>query len=367
MSTRVGEHGGIVVEGTGLDTPLRRMLGIEVPILQAGMGEGARADLVVAVSEAGGLGVLGAAALAPAQIRDQIHRIREGTDRPFGVNLVFPPEFTGEMSPLLERAEQLLVEAPSDVREELEEMVHIFEPGFVDRQVEAAIDEGASVLCSGLGLPGRVVDAFHSAGGRVFAQVGSVTQARRVAQLGVDGVIASGADAGGHTGQIGSLSLWAACVDAVDLPVVASGGVANGRILAAALVLGCQGVWCGTRFFATKEMAAHERAKQRLAEADTDDTVITRAFSGKPMRVIRNDYVDSWKGRESQILPFPVQFLASEGRGRRGLTQGDVEGGAIQAGQGVGLIRSIESASDIVRSMADEALASLAKVAAFGT
>jgi len=351
------------VEGTALDTPLRRMLGVEVPIIQAGMAEGARADLVVAVSDAGGLGVLGAAPLTPEQLRDEIGKIRERTDRPFGVNLVFPPEFTGGTSQLVEQAEKLLTDAPPEVREELEEMVHIFEPGFVDRQVKACLEEGARVLCSGLGMPRHVIDEFHSAGGRVFAQVGAVAQARRVAQLGVDGVIASGTDAGGHTGHIGSLSLWAACVEAVDLPVVASGGITDGRTLAAALVLGCQGVWCGTRFFATREMAVHDRAKQHLTEAGTDDTVVTRAFSGKPMRVVRNDYVDSWKGRDREILPFPAQFLASEGRGRRGLLRGDVEGGAIQAGQGVGLIHSVESAGDVVRSMAREALACLARVA----
>jgi enoyl-[acyl-carrier protein] reductase II len=242
-------------------------------------------------------------------------------------------------------------------------MIHVFQPGFVDSQVSACIEEGASLLCSGLGTPRRVIDEFHSAGALVLAQVGSVTQARRVAHLGVDGVIASGADSGGHTGHIGSLSLWAACVEAVDLPVVASGGITDGRTLAAALILGCQGVWCGTRFFATREMAVNDRAKQHLTEAGTDDTVVTRAFSGKPMRVIRNDYVDSWKGRDSEILPFPAQFLASEGRGRRGLVQGDVEGGAIQAGQGVGLIHSVESAGDVVRSMARDALACLARVA----
>jgi enoyl-[acyl-carrier protein] reductase II len=350
-------------DGTALDTPLRRMLGIEVPIVQAGMGEGARAELVAAVSEAGGLGVLGAAALTPEQLRTEMRRIRERTDRPFGVNLIFPPEFTGEKSPLADQADQILATAAPALREELEEIIHIFEPGFVDRQVEACLEEGASTLWSGLGMPPRVVDAVHSAGGHVFGQVGSVKQAQRVVDAGVDGVVASGSDAGGHTGYVGSLSLWAAVVDAVDVPVLASGGVSDGRTLAAALVLGCQGAWCGTRFLATAEMAVDPRAKQRVVEAGTDDTVVTRVFSGKPLRVIRNEYVDSWRERDSEILPFPLQVFAAEGRGRRGLTRGDVEGGAVQAGQGLGLIHAVESAGDVVRSMAADALACLERVA----
>ena len=303
------------------------MLGIDVPIVQAGMGEGARADLVAAVSEAGGLGVLGAAPLTPDQLRTEMRRIRERTDRPFGVNLIFPPEFTGERSPLAEQAEQILASASPELREELEELIHIFEPGFVDRQVETCLEEGARTLWSGLGMPKRFVDAVHSAGGHVFGQVGSVKQARRVADAGVDGLVASGRDAGGHTGYVGSLSLWVACVDAVDLPVLASGGVSDGRTLAAALVLGCQGAWCGTRFLATDEMDVDPRAKQRVVDADTDDTLVTRVFSGKPLRVIRNEYVDSWRDRESEILPFPLQVFASRrarperfdaGRRRRG-------------------------------------------------
>lgn len=178
-----------MIEGTALDTPLRRMLGIELPIVQAGMGEGARADLVAAVSEAGGLGVLGAAPLMPAQLRAEMRRIRERTDRPFGVNLIFPPELTGEKSPLADQAEELMAGAPPALREELEEMIHIFEPGFVDRQVEACLEEGASTLWSGLGMPQRFVDAVHAAGGHVFGQVGSLAQAQRVVDAGVDGVI----------------------------------------------------------------------------------------------------------------------------------------------------------------------------------
>lgn len=349
------------IDGTALDTPLRRLLGVEVPIVQAGMGEGARAELVAAVSEAGGLGVLGAAPLGPDRLRAEIGQIRERTDRPFGVNLVFPPEFTGP-NPLLAEAENLAATLDPDSREDMRELLQVVEPGFVDRQVEVCLEEGARVLFSGLGFAPRFIDAFHAAGGLAIAQVGAVEQARRMVDLGVDAIIASGSDAGGHTGRVGSLSLWTACVDAVDVPVVASGGIVNGRQLAAALVLGCQGAWVGTRFLVTHEADAHARAKERVVEAGTDDTLVTRAYSGKPMRVVRNDWVASWEGRETEILPFPLQVFATEGRGRRGLTHGDVAEGAVQSGQGLGLIRSVETAGDVVRSMTSEALECLARV-----
>jgi enoyl-[acyl-carrier protein] reductase II len=351
------------IDGTALDTPLRGILGIDVPIMQAGMGEGARAELVAAVSEAGGMGVLGAAPLAPDRLRAEIGRIRERTDRPFGVNLVFPPEFTGP-NPMLAEAESIAATLDPDSRDDLRDLLQVVEPGFVDRQVDVCIEEGTRVLVSGLGLAARFVDAFHAAGGLAIAQVGAVEQARRMVDLGADAIIASGSDAGGHTSRIGSLSLWTACVDAVDVPVVASGGIVNGRQLAAALVLGCQGVWVGTRFMVTHEADVHARAKERVIEAGTDDTLVTRAYSGKQMRVVRNEWAAGWEGREAEILPFPLQVFATGGRGRRGLTHGEVVEGAVQSGQGLGLIRSVEGAADVVRTMTSEALECLAGVAA---
>jgi NAD(P)H-dependent flavin oxidoreductase YrpB (nitropropane dioxygenase family) len=347
---------------TALDTPLRRMLGVDVPILQAGMGEGARAELVAAVSDAGGLGVLGGAGLPPDRLRDEIRRVRDRTDRPFGVNLVFPPELTGP-NPLLSDVKTITATLDADSREQLRELLQLAEPGFVDRQVAVCLEEGTRVLVSGLGLPSRIIEAFHDAGGLAIAQVGTVDQARRMADEGADAVVASGSDAGGHTSRVGSLSLWAACADAIDLPIVASGGVVDGRVLAAAVVLGCQGVWVGTRFLVTHEAAVHTRAKECVVDAGTDDTMVTRAYSGKPMRVIRNDWAASWEGREAEILPFPLQVFATGGRGLRGLQRGDVAEGAVQAGQGLGLIHSVEHAGDVVRSMASEALDRLAAVA----
>lgn len=352
------------IEGTALDTPLRRMLGIEVPVLQAGMAEAARAELVAAVSEAGGLGVLGAAPMRPELIREQVAIVRKATDRPFGINLVFPKELTTASNPFTEQIKALAEGLSPAAREDLDVLVQLMEPGFVDRQFEAAIGAGATVLVSGLGLPTRYIDAFHAAGGHVIGQVGAVSQAVRLAGSGVDAIVASGSDAGGHTGRVGSMSLWAACAKAVDIPVIASGGVADGRILAAAIVLGCQGVWVGTRFLATPEAEIHQRAKDRVVGAGTDDTVVTRAYSGKTMRVIRNAYTDSWEGRDAEILPFPLQVFATDGRSRSGLERGDVEEGAVQSGQGVGLVDAVIPAGDVVRSMADEALACFARVGA---
>lgn len=336
-------------------TPLCDLLGIDVPVLQAGMGMGARAALAAAVSEAGGLGVLGAAGLTPEEIARELATVRTATDRPFGVDLLFPPDLLGPSG--LGSLEHYLEAAPPQARADLSELLRLGTPGWVEAQVDAALDAGATVLVSGLGSPARVMDRCRAAGATVLALAGSPTQASRLEADGVDAVIASGTDAGGHTGRIGSMSLWPAVVSRCEVPVVAAGGIADGRGLAAALTVGCLGAWIGTRFLATEEAEVHPAAKHRVLTAATDDTVVTKAYSGKPMRVLRNSFTDEWKDRDP--LPFPLQLGATDGLGRRGLETGDVERGAVQAGQGVGLVTRIEPAADLVRRIVAEAEAHL--------
>jgi enoyl-[acyl-carrier protein] reductase II len=230
----------------------------------------------------------------------------------------------------------------------------------VRAMVEVVLDERVPVLISGLGSPAAVVPEAHKRGIFVMSVVGAVRHAERAVADGVDAVIASGSDGGGHVGQIGTVALVPAVVDAVHVPVLAGGGLADGRGLAAMLALGAQGMWMGTRFIATLEARAHDNYKQKIVATDTAGTVVTRAHSGKPCRLIRNRFTESWAGREREIEPYPLQGMhVGHPASERGRLQGDVENGVLPAGQSAGLIRSVPSAGDVVRSVAREAEAVL--------
>ena len=334
-----------------LHTPICDLLGIDVPVLQAGMGMGARAELAAAVSGAGGLGVIGAGGMTPEEIGDQIAAVRRITDRPVGVDLLFPPNMVN--GDALEGIKAFLETAPPQAQEDLAELMNLATPGWVESQVDAAIAAGATVIISGLGSPSRVLDRCHDAGVQVLALAGTPDQAAQHEADGVDAVIASGSDAGGHTGRIGSLSLWTAVVASADVPVIAAGGIVDGRGVAAALASGCAGAWIGTRFIATPEARVHAAAKERILDAKTGSTVITKAYSGKSMRVLRNRFTDKWEHKDT--LPFPLQLGATAGLGRRGMETGDVIDGAVQAGQGVGLVDSLQPAADLVRDIVAQA------------
>jgi len=323
-----------------LRTPICERLGIEYPVFQAGMGWVARADLAAAVSEAGGLGVIGAGStMTPDTLREEIHIVRDRTDKPFGVDILF-----------------------ATIRAEGEEVARYTDA--VTGMLDVVLEERVPVLISGLGSPKDAVPAAHERGIYVMSVCGAVRHAQKAVADGVDAVIATGCDGGGHVGQIGTAVLIPAVVDAVDVPVLAGGGLADGRGLAAALAFGAQGVWLGTRFIATEEALAHRNYKDRIAAIDTAGTIVTRAHSGKPCRLIRNGYTASWEGRESDILPFPLQGMkfgqpASE-LGRR---QGDVENGVLPAGQSSGLIHEVVPAGDIVRGIMSEAEKALGRLA----
>ena len=322
-----------------LHTPLCDLLGITYPICQAGMGHVARSTLAAAVSEAGGLGVIAAAQFTPGELREDIRRLRDLTDRPFGVDILFATVRAGGSE-----ADRFT----DDVR------------GWT----EVALEERVPVLVAGLGNPGPVTAQAHRLGIKVMALCGNVKQARDHVANGVDVVIAQGHEAGGHTGRVAGLVLVPAVVDAVaPVPVVAAGGMADGRGLVAALALGAVGVWLGTRFIATHEAHGHVNYKNRIVAIDEEGTVVTRAASGKPCRLIRNAFTRSWEGREADILPFPVQ-AARVGRPAAILARdgGDVENGNAPCGQSAGLIRAIRPAGDVVQSLVEEAEGVLARL-----
>jgi enoyl-[acyl-carrier protein] reductase II len=320
-----------------LKTPLCDLLGIEKPIIQAGMGFVARSELAAAVSAAGGLGVIGAAFLSVDELRDEIRRTRDITDRPFAVDILFATYGRPSKDPRIE-------EFTDEVR----------------RQIDIVFEEGVPVLASGLGNPAPVVPEAHKLGIKVISLVGNTKNAKRVAAGGVDVIVAQGYDRGGHTGRVGTLTLVPAVVDCVDQPVIAAGGIADGRGLVAAIAMGAVGVWLGTRFVASKEAYAHMNYKEKIAEIDDEGTTRTRCFTGKPCRVIKNKTTVEWEGRDADVDPFPIQIgTISEYIGENvyeaSRLHGRIEIGSCAAGQSSALIHEVKSAGDIVNDIISEA------------
>jgi enoyl-[acyl-carrier protein] reductase II len=329
-----------------LDTPLCDLLGIEFPIVQAGMGYVARGELAAAVSEAGALGVIGAASLDAKGLREEIHKVRDLTDRPFGVDILFAT-----------------VGRPAG-----DAATAAFARG-VQELIDVVFEERVPVLASGLGNPGPVVPTAHELGMKVLALVGNSRNAVRVAASGVDVVVAQGYDGGGHTGRVGTLALVPQVLDCVDVPVVAAGGIADGRGVAAALALGTCGVWLGTRFVASREAYAHDAYKSRIVEIDEEGTTRTRCFTGKPCRVIKNDTTQAWEAPElvEKIRPFPSQLgVIHEWLGAdpyiAARREGKIDVGAMAAGQSSGIIHDVISAGDVVRRLVEETEEALARL-----
>lgn len=317
-------------------TPLCDLLGIKYPIMLAGMGGVSYAELAAAVSEAGGFGTLGMAGLQPEQIREQMKKVKGLTDKPFGVDLL------------------------AAVPESLEKTADIM------------IEEGATAFISGLGVPNNILAKLHAAGMKVMNVCGTVGHAVAGEKAGLDGVIAQGTEGGGHTGKVAGMALIPQVVDAVKtIPVIAAGSIIDGRGLAAALAFGAQGVWMGTRFIASKEAHAGDLYRQVIVDAKDTDTIVTRCYSGKTMRVFNNPYVQDWEKRPQDIQPFPQQAILSTKNNVMGGIGGQIEGlerdrSCFAMGQGAGGIHNILSAREIVENtmaQAEEVLARLRKYA----
>lgn len=329
-----------------LQTPVCEILGIEYPIIQAGMGFIARGELAAAVSQAGGLGMIGSASLSPDELRAEIRKVREQTDRPFGVDVLFATS----RNPAADVVTGQLAHS-------------------VQAHIDVVFEEKVPVLASGLGDPGPVVGQAHDLGMTVIALVGNTKNARRVEASGVDIVVAQGYDGGGHTGRVGTLSLLPAVLDAVDVPVMAAGGIGDGRGIAGVLAMGGVGVWMGTRFVASEEAHGHEKYKQRITEIDDEGTIRTRCFSGKPCRMIQNQTTQAWEDPDLQarIQPFPKQFgVIAEWLGEdpytTGRFEGKVETGALAAGQSAGIIREVLPSREIVQALISETNAALERL-----
>jgi enoyl-[acyl-carrier protein] reductase II len=316
-------------------TRLTDLLDIEHPVMLAGMGGVSYHRLVAAVSEAGGIGTFGASTMATDELPREIAALKQLTDKPFGVDLLTAL------------------------------------PGQVEAGIQAVIDGGARIFVAGLGVPREVIELLHSKNVLVGSMCGKVRHAIGAVASGCDFVVAQGTEAGGHTGTVATMALVPQVVDAVGdkVPVVAAGGLYDGRGLAASLTLGADGVWIGTRFIATPEARAVKGYKETLVATPEDGTVVSRAYSGKTCRVVRNAWTQHYEEHPEELQPFPQQLGVSFKGGANHLgapdgTEVDVDKEFMPAGQGVGAIDALIPAGDIVRDMVRVAEEAIERVAA---
>ena len=326
-------------------TRITRELEMAHPIFSAGMARVSQAKLVAAVSEAGGMGCLGGVSFMPDALRQEMRNIRALTKKPFAVNLLTGDASDREASVA---AWKLLSSAQ---RQKLKGVEPLLTPEAGAAQLTAALEERPAVIVLTFGTPRDIVAECHARDIKVIAMCGSVNQAIAAENAGVDFVVAQGTEGGGHTGYIGTLALVPAVVDAVKIPVIAAGGIVDGRGLAAALCLGAEAVWCGTRFIASEEAFGHENYKQKVVDSEARDTVLTKSYTGKNLRTFRN----AWTERAHGSVSFPQQYAVAADRVETGYQDGDLQEGMMPAGQGVGLIHDILPAGEIVRRMVTEA------------
>ena len=364
-----------------LHTSLCDMLDIEYPILSAGMGPntlseevGAPVDLVVAVSEAGGMGVLGASGYSLDELREAIHEIRARTDKPFGVDLLLPKNIADMAGMGLEGASevplsQLLSTLPQPYQDfvaklrsdldlpEIDVIVKVDTTTIRPKEaVEICIDEKIPLFCAGLGNPDWMVEEAHANGVKVLAITGNSKNAARMAAGGIDLLVAQGSEAGGHTGRVGTMALIPPCIDAAfPVPVLAAGGIGDGRGVAGALAMGCTGVWVGTRFLATDEGGAQDAIKKHIVEATDESTCISTVFTGKTLRAIRSKFHEAWEASGLTALPFPLQIFVSSALfgGFIEANQDEYIGGF--AGQASGMIHEIKPAGEVLLDMVEQA------------
>ena len=351
-----------------LYTPLSDLLRIRYPIIQAGMAGGfTTPELVAAVSNAGALGVLGANRLTPEQTRNQIRRIKTLTNQPFGVNLLIaPPEPNVQEVQKVQRIlDQFRQELGIPLRERGANEIAL-PPSHLSEQVSIVFEEKVPVLSFGLGDLTRFVGEAHEVGAKVIAMITTVDEARKVADGGADVIIAQGSEAGGHRSTfalnqngdaqlVGTIALIPQVVDSVRVPVVAAGGIMDGRGIAAALTLGAQGASLGTRFLVAKESGAFPAYKQRLLQATEADTLVTKVFTGRPARSIRNRFITEFEKAEIKPLAWPLQGIAADDIYRQAQLKNNADYFPILAGQGLRLLGEKEqAAAEIVEELVRE-------------
>lgn len=348
--------------------------GIDHPIVLAGMGTASTPELAAAVSNAGGLGVLGCASAGPRQLREWIRRTRALTDRPFGVDTLLPasvrrgaglkgpsngplpqdlvPEYRQFAGEFLTR-EGIAPADPKDIWPE-QDGPTMLSKEFFEAQMDVIIEERVPVYASGLGSPEPWMKRLKANGTKVICVVGTVRHALQVVPVGIDAVVAQGHDGGGHNSPIGTLALIPQVVDAVGdrVPVIGAGGISDGRGIAAALMLGAAGVWIGSAFLASEEAGILPGQKQAIVEANEEGTTVSRAVTGKPARMIKSKWTQLWAESEHEPLPMPYQGQVS----RPALIAANLAGRAQDvnpgfAGQGIGMIKAVRPAAEIMADL----------------
>ncbi|MCI9360006.1 MAG: enoyl-[acyl-carrier-protein] reductase FabK [Hungatella sp.] len=301
-----------------METRVTKLLGISCPIIQGGMAWVAEHHLAAAVSEAGGLGLIGGANAPGEVVRQEIRKAKQLTDKPFGVNVML-------MSPYAEEVAKVVVE------------------------------EGISVVTTGAGNPERYMDAWKRAGIKVIPVVASVALARRMEKYGADAVVAEGYESGGHIGEQTTMTLVPQVADAVSIPVIAAGGIGDGRGVAASFMLGAEAVQIGTRFVVSKEAVVHENYKQRIIKAKDIDSAVTGRSHGHPVRCLRNKMTREYVKLEQEGKTFEELEYLTLGALRKAVQEGDVDLGTVMAGQVAGMITKEQTCKEIIGEMMDQA------------
>ena len=299
-----------------MKTQITELLGIEYPVIQGGMAWVADAQLAANVSKAGGIGFIGAANAPAEWVREQIHIARQITDKPFGVNVML-------LSP------------------------------HADEVAAVVAEEKVAAVTSGAGNPAKYMEMWKNSGIRVIPVVASVALARMMEKCGADAVVAEGMESGGHIGEQTTMSLVPQVVDAVSIPVIAAGGIGDGRGMAAAFMLGAQAVQIGTRFIVAKECNVHQAYKDRVIQARDIDSEVTGRSTGHPVRSLRNQMTRKYQALEKEGAGFEELELLTLGALRKAVVDGDVKNGTVMAGQIAGLIKKEQTCSEIIKELMD--------------
>ena len=299
-----------------MKTQITELLGIEYPVIQGGMAWVADAQLAANVSKAGGIGFIGAANAPAEWVREQIHIARQITDKPFGVNVML-------LSP------------------------------HADEVAAVVAEEKVAAVTTGAGNPAKYMEMWKNSGIRVIPVVASVALARMMEKCGADAVVAEGMESGGHIGEQTTMSLVPQVVDAVSIPVIAAGGIGDGRGMAAAFMLGAQAVQIGTRFIVAKECNVHQAYKDRVIQARDIDSEVTGRSTGHPVRSLRNQMTRKYQALEKEGAGFEELELLTLGALRKAVVDGDVKNGTVMAGQIAGLIKKEQTCSEIIKELMD--------------
>ena len=301
-----------------MKTKVTELSQIEYPIIQGGMAWVAEHHLAAAVSEAGGFGLIGAASAPPEIVREEIRKAKELTDKPFGVNIM------------------------------------LLNPN-ADEVAKIVVEEGIQAVTTGAGNPEKYMPMWKEAGVKVIPVVASVAMAKRMERYGADAVVAEGMEAGGHIGNQTTMALIPQIVDAVNIPVIAAGGIGDGRGVAASFMLGAEGVQMGTRFVVADESIVHDNYKDRIVKAKDIDSVVTGQSTGHPVRCLRNQMTKEYIKKEQEGVPFEELERMTLGSLRKAVMDGDILNGTVMAGQIAGLVSKRQSCKEILQEIMTEA------------